>query len=240
MASNLAGDTCIGELQACVVRAARLGADCKPAGGTDGGIVTAGLVTLTADPQLKEGKEYELENACGTLLFSRTGRSRVKNRRLTGEFGFSDFEMMALLFGGGTILGEAGGDFEGEVIGYYDPLYTDPPDNGVYLEVITSTIEEGSGDCFTSAGAVPVAIGHIYGRCQFTPGQETYSDEVKRLTFTGVASNNPQLYNGPWNDYPGAGYIPNSPLVKVGYTQDQYDAILADVRCGYVDLPVGS
>ena len=112
--------------------------------------------------------------------------------------------------------------------------------NGVYFEVITSTIEEGSGDCFTSAGAVPVAIGHIFGRCQFTPGQETYSDEVKRVTFTGVATNNPQLYNGPWNDFPAAGYIPNSPLVKVGYSQDEYDAILADVQCGFVDLPVGS
>lgn len=240
MSSNLAGGVCIGELQACVLRLARLNADCKPSGGTDGGIVTAGLVTLTADPVLKEEKEYEQENACGSLLFNRTRPAQVKSYRISGELGFSDFEAMALMFGGGTILGKAGGDFEGEVIGYYDPLYTDAPGNGVYVEVITSTIESGSGDCFTSAGGVPVAMGHVFGKVRFTPGQKTFADEVKRITFTGTATNNPQLYNGPWNDFPGAGYMPNSPHFEVGYSQDEYDAILEDVQCGYVNLPVGS
>lgn len=240
MSSNLAGGVCIGELQACVLRAARLNANCHPTGGTNGGIVTAGLVTLTADPVLKEAKEYEQENACGDLLFSLEKAERVKRYRLSGEFGFSDFEMMAMLFGGGTILGKVGGDFAGEVIGYYDPLYTDPEPNGVYLEVITTAIESGSGDCFTSSGGTPVAIGHIFGKVKFTPGSKTFADEVKRITFTGTATNNPNLADGPWDDFPGAGYIPNSPHLEVGYSEEEYEAILADVACGYQDLPAGS
>jgi hypothetical protein len=31
--------------------------------------------------------------------------------------------------------------------------------------------------------------------------------------------------------------IPSSPHIEVGYTEDQYQAILADVACGYMDLP---
>jgi len=240
MASNLAGGVCIGELQACVLRVARLNSDCKPTGGTSGGIVTAGLVTLTADPTLKEAKEYEQENGCGALLFSLESEDKIKGYRLQGELGFSDFEMMAILFGGDVILGDGGGDFAGEVIGYYDPVYTSPARNGVYLEVITTAIESGAGDCFTSSGGTPVALGHIFGKAKLTPGQLSFADEIKRVTFTGQSRNNPNLYDGPWDDWPGVGYIPNSPHVVVGYSQEEYDAILDTVQCGYVDLNAGS
>lgn len=240
MASNLAGGVCIGELQACVLRLARLNSDCRPTGGTSGGIVTAGLVTLTADPVLKEAKEYEQENGCGALLFSFESEDKIKGYRLSGELGFSDFEAMALMFGGDVLLGKNTGDFSGEVIGYYDPVYTSPSRSGIYLEVITTAIESGSGDCFTSSGSTPVAIGHIFGKVKLTPGQKTFADEIKRVTFTGQSRNNPNLYDGPWDDFPAAGYIPNSPHIEVGYSQDEYDAILDVVQCGFVDLPTGS
>src|SRR4051812_45386208 len=107
MASNLAGGVCIGELQACIVRVAALDSDCTITGGTNGGLVTAGLVTLTADPDVEEGTVYEQKNACGDILFTYEKDDVVKRYNVSGEFGFSDFEMMALLFGGTTILGAA-------------------------------------------------------------------------------------------------------------------------------------
>ena len=55
MSTNIAGAANIGELGACVVRAARLNSNCAPTGGVNGGIVTAGLVTMTVDPQIEEG-----------------------------------------------------------------------------------------------------------------------------------------------------------------------------------------
>ena len=70
MSTNLAGGVNIGELQACIVRAARLDSDCSPTGGVNGGIVTAALVTLTADPDIEEGTNYEQKNACGDILFT--------------------------------------------------------------------------------------------------------------------------------------------------------------------------
>lgn len=242
MATNIAGGVCIGELQACILRAARLDAACNIIGGVNGGIVTAGLVTLTADPDVEEGTLYEQKNACGDILFSYEKDPKIKRMNLSGELGFSDFEMMALLFGGSLVLGRAAGLYAGKVIGYADPLYTAAPRNGIYLEVITTTISQGSGSCITpgSTSAVPAAMGHIFGKVKLHPGQSLFDDNVKRIAFSGKGVNNPNLYNGPWNDYPGAGYAPNSPHITVGYSQVEYDAIAAQVTCGYRDLPTGS
>lgn len=240
MASNLAGGVCIGELQACILRASRLDSDCTPTGGVNGGIVTAGLVTLTADPDVEEGTVYEQKNACGDILFTYEKDDKIKRYNLSGELGFSDFEMMALLFGGSTILGRAGGAFAGEVIGYADPLYTAAARNGVYLEVITTAIAEGAGSCVVAGSANPFAIGHIFGKVKLRPGSSTFADDVKRIAFSGKGTNNPNIFNGPWNDYPGAGYAPSSAHITVGYSEAEYSAIAATVTCGYQDLPTGS
>ena len=94
----------------------------------------------------------------------------------------------------------------GEVIGYYDPLYNAAPRNGAYLEVITTAIEEGAGSCVASDGGTPVAIGHIFGKTKLRAGSATYADQVINVAFSGTGTNNPNLFNGPWNDYPGAGW----------------------------------
>lgn len=240
MSSNIAGGVNIAELSAAVIRAARLNRNCVPTGGVNGGICTAGIVTLTADPEIEEGTVFEPKNGKGEYLFVSERDPRIKRQNLSGELGFSNFEVMALLFGGDLILGKAGGSFAGEVIGYADPLYNAPARYGSYLEVITEVVEEGAGGCLASDGTVPVAIGHIFGKTKLHAGSATFADEVFKVTFAGKGTNNPNLYNGPWNDYPGAGYIPNSAHVRVGYTQAEYDAILAAVDVGYVDLPTGS
>lgn len=240
MSTNLAGGVCIGELKAAIFRAARLSANCTPLGGVNGGLVTAGLVTMTADPIVKEGVSLEQENGAGDLLFSYESDDKLKGYTISGEMGFADFEMMALLFGGSVILGKAGGDYAGTVIGYADPNYTAPARYGTYLEVITLAVEEGAGDCVASDGGAPVAIGNIFGKAKLRSGSISFGNDIQRVSFTGKSVTNPNLFNGPWNDYPGAGYIPNTPRAKVGYTQAEYDAILATVQCGYVDLPTGS
>lgn len=240
MPTNLAGNVAIGQLNACVVRAARLDADCQPTGGVNGGIVTTALVTLNADPDIEEGTVFEPKNGCGSILFTYEEENKIKRYNISGEFGFHDYEMMALLFGGTTILGRAGGAYAGKVIGYADKLYSAAPGNGVYLEVITQAIYEGAGSCVAAGATAPFAVGHIFGKVKLAPGASNFANEVKLLTFSGTGTNNPQLYNGPWNDYPGAGYIPNSPHVEVGYSQAEYAAILATARQGFVDLPAGS
>lgn len=241
MASNLAGNVCIGQLNACVLRAARLGSDCHPSGGADSGIVTAALATLTADPEVEEGQVFEPKNGCGTILYTFKQEDRIKRYNLSGELLFFDYEMMALLFGGSTILGKAGGSFAGKVIGYADRLYSAAPRNGTYLEIVRQVVTPDGGDCAQSAGVIlPAAVGHIFGKVKLIPGSVTFENDVARVTFTGYGENNNWLTNGPWNDWPGTGYVPNSPHVEVEYTQTEYNAILATVTCGHQLLPTGS
>src|SRR5688500_3996315 len=123
MATNIAGNVCIGQLNACVVRVAPLDADCTPTGGTNGGLVTAALVPLTADPDLEAAQMFEPKNACGSILFTSETEARIKRYNLSGEFGLFDWELMKAMFGGDLVLGRAAGSYSGKVIGYADRLY---------------------------------------------------------------------------------------------------------------------
>lgn len=241
MATNLAGPVNLGELNACVVRGARLDADCSPTGGTNTGIVTAGLVTLTADPVIAAGTDFTQKNACGTVLYQYTEEDKITGYTMSGEFAFADFEMMAMFFGGATILGAVGGPFAGKVIGYSDPAYNAAPSNGCYLEVITTTLAQGAGNCISVSTPAPAAFGHIFPKVKLLPGSQNFANDLKRVAFTGKGTNNPSIFDGPWNDYPGAGYAPaNSSHYVVGYSAAQYATILASVAIGLTDTPVGS
>ena len=127
MATNLAGSINLGQLNACIVRAARLNANCVPTGGVNSGIVTAGFITLTAEPDIEEGQVFEPKNGCGALIYTYEDENRIKRYNLSGEIGLFDYEMMALLFGGSLVLGKAGGTYAGKVIGYADKAPASPP-----------------------------------------------------------------------------------------------------------------
>lgn len=242
MTTNIAGGVCIGQGGACIVRIAKLDADCTPTGGVNGGIVTAGLVTMTATPEIEDGTVYEPKTACGSVAYTYERQSRLKRWDITGEFVFFDFEMMTMMCGGSLILGNA--PFAGKVIGWAAPLADIAQLNGVYLEIITQNFTPDQGDCQNAVpgayGAGPMYEGHIFPKAKFWPGARTFADEAATFAVTGKAGPNGFIYNGPWNDFPGAGYAPNSSYYQVGYTAAQYNAILATVTCGYVDIPAGS
>lgn len=240
MPSALPAAVNVGQFNACVVRVAKLDTDCSPLGGNSTGWVTGGLVTMTATPDIEEGTVFEPKTACGTIGYTIEDPDRIKRYNLNGEFIFFDVEGMEIMFGGSVIAGAAGGDYAGNNIGYAVPDYNSPSTNGVYLEVITRAVGEGAGDCVTSTGGFPTYHGHIFGKVILTPGERTFENDVARVAFTGKARSNPALFDGPWNDYPGAGYIPTSPYVMVGYSATEYDTILATVAAGYQDLPAAS
>lgn len=240
MASNLPTTTNLGQVNACLFRVARLDVDCSPAQGTNGGYVTAGLASITASPDVEEGTVFEPKNGCGAIMFTYENADRIKRFNLSGELLFFDHEAMELMFGGTVITGASGGPFAGETIGWAAPNYNDAPPNGVYLEVISQRIGEGAGDCVTSDGGFPTHQGTIFGKVRLTLGESTFEEDVARLTFTGKATANPALFDGPFDDWVGTGYIPNSPMVTVGYSAAQYAAILATAAAGYQDLAAAS
>ena len=241
MASNLAGDVCIIQHSACLIRVAALDSGCVPVGGADSGIVSIGIVTLTATPEVEEGRVFEPKNGCGTVLATYEEADVIKRYNLTGEIGYHDLEQKYLMFGGSLITGHASNsDFPNKNIGYAVPHYTDAQGQGVYLEVIVKNSAQGIGECASQGEDVPAATGYIFGKVKLTPGDHTFEDAYAPVAFTGRASSNPNLFNGPWNDWPGNGYIPNSPMVEIQYSVDEYDAIAAAARCGFQTLPAAS
>jgi hypothetical protein len=240
MPSNLAGAVNIGQFDACIFRAAKLDSDCSILGGNSSGAVTAGLIQMTATPEVEQGTTYEPKNGCGRIMYSVRKASRIKSWNLEGEMIFFDFELLEVLFGGTLILGAAGGDYAGEVIGWGPPGADADEPNGVYLEVITNSAAEGAGDCVVVGSDRPSYFGHVFTKVRLTPGARTFAEDFGRMAFTGVATTNPNGFNGPWNDYPGAGYLRAEPYTTVGYSQSQYDAIIAVADCGFQTLPAAS
>ena len=240
MPSNLPAAVNVGQINACLFRVARLASDCTPEQGDCSGYVTAGLATFSSSPDIEEGTRIEPKNTCGDIMYTYEAASVVKRHNLTGELFFFDPEAAYVLFGGSVLLGVGGGDYAGEAIGWASPNYTDPQTNGVYLEIITTAIGEGAGDCQGADGTYPPYIGHIWGKAKLTIGDRSFEEDAARLTFTGTATGNPSLYDGPWNDYPAAGYVANTPYQWVGYSQTEFETILADAGPGCADLPTAS
>lgn len=230
----------IGLTGVCLFRVARLASDCSPLGGNGSGYITAGIIDFTATPDIQEGTTIAPTTGCGVTAYRKVRQDRLNGYNISGNLVFFDDEGSFQMFGGGVIYGDSGGAFNGEVIGWYAPNYDAAESNGVYLEVISQRIAEGAGDCVSSAGGRPTYVGHVFGKVLLTPGELSLQDDAINMPFTGKASANPALYDGPWNDWPGEGYIPTAPYLRVGYTDAEYAAILAAAAAGTQDLPAGS
>jgi hypothetical protein len=224
----------------CLFRVARLASDCSPLGGNGSGYITTGIIDFTATPEIEEGQTLAPKNGCGTVIYRKIRQDRTVGYNVSGNLAFYDPEGKFQMFGGSVIYGAAGGDFENEVIGWAGPNYDAPESPGVYLEVITQRVGEGAGDCIESGTDRPTWQGFIFGKSLLVPGEVSLQDDVVNMPFTGKTSGNPNLFDGPWNDWPGQGYIPNSPNVEIGYTDAQFDAILATAAAGQADLPTAS
>lgn len=240
MASNLASPFNLGVHSASIVRMANLDTDCSPKQGTDNMFVTAGLVTLSGTPSIEEGTAIEPKTAAGDYGFRVKKKDRLKGYDLTGEFIFHDHEAMQMMFSGSLVLGKAGSAGVGKVIGHAMPNMDDGlPQVGVYLEVIQLVAYEDLGEC-APVTTGPYAMGTIFGRATLRPGDSQFTEDASAVTFTGTALENPNLFDGPWNDWPGTVSIARSPKIEVFYTKAQYDVIAAAARAGLQSGPTAS
>jgi hypothetical protein len=237
MASNLPGDICLGEHSVCIIRGAKLDADCSVTGGADSGFVSAAIITATWTPVYSDERRIQPRNGCGTRLFSFVQPGCLESATLTGELGFHDPETKMVMFGGSLQIAAAGSDFAGAVGGYAAPTCDDPAPNGIYLEVIVQNAAQGVGDCSSADDPFPPYKGYIFGKTKLTEDAITFNDTEHNAAFTGTVEGNPNLVFGPWNDYPNTGVVANSPKVEVYYDQSQFEAIASAVACGYQTLP---
>jgi hypothetical protein len=244
MVTNLAGDVCIGHYDVCYLRVGRLGPTCAPLYGANNGVITVGLVDLTASAEIREGADVEQTNGCGRTMFKVAKPDKVISRSLTGTIATWDYELLELLFGGTLILGAAGTNGAGKVIGWAEPSADSADKDPVVVEVIVKNAAEGEGACTSAAEDRPLYTGVIFPKVFATLGDYTANEGPHVVNFTGSSENNPNYGSGPWRDWDDASatvFPGDSPMVFVGY--DDIDVFLngaEDGSCGYQETPAAS
>lgn len=239
MATNLAGGgQCIGMHSVCVLRAAILDPDCTPQGGVNSGIVTVGIVTATITPEYRDERRLEPTTGCGDIAWSYSELGEMLRATISGELVYHDEEAHQVLFGGTPIIGRDGTGFPGKTIGWAPETGSGSSRKSVYLELITKSVSAEAGDCQVVGSEFPTYKGWVLPKATLNMGAVTLNDQAINVPFEGFSVKNPTLVRGPWNDYPGVGAIPVAPYFTVGYSQSEYEAILEDAGCGFVDLPI--
>lgn len=244
MATNLAGDVCIGHYDVCYLRVGRLSSLCAPEYGDNNGVITVGIVNLDATAEIREGADVEQTNGCGRTMFKVTKQDKVISRTLSGTIATWDYELLELMFGGTLIIGAVGTNGAGKVIGWAEPSAESADRNPVALEVIVRNAGEGEGACTSTAEDRPLYTGVIFPKAFLTLGDYNANEGPHVVNFTGNAENNPNYGSGPWRDWDDASatvFPGDSPMVFVGY--DDTDAFLnglEDGQCGYQETPAAS
>lgn len=244
MATNLAGDDCIGNYDACYLRVGRLESTCAPAYGANNGVITSALITVTSSAELDEPTPIEPKNGCGTVAFQVQKQSKVKRRTLTGSMIFWDFELFEIMFGGTVVLGAVGTNGAGKVIGWQEPNFDADDRTPCVFEVISHVAGEGQGACSSTASDRHLFQGALYPKCFFTLGDVEWGEGEHVANFTGTSEANPNFGSGPWRDYDNNMVAPvrgDTCLIFTGYdAESDFLNGLSAARCGYQTTPAAS
>lgn len=208
---------CLPSIQACAMRVARLDSNGVPTPGADNLYVTAGLITLTATPEYRDGDEFEVVTACGALGVNFKDQNRLKRLGVEMNIVAPDPELTELLAGGSVLT-------DGTAVGYAAPdLLTIANPNGVSLELWTKRLgPDGAQD------ATYPWFRWVYPRVYLNVGAKNFQNGPMDNPFSGYAIENPNWYDGPMQDWPETdtsyrvfSYLPRDsgdfPTVECGY-----------------------
>lgn len=186
-------NSCARQVFGCSLRVARLEANGVPDPGAGNLYVTDALTSLAVDPQIEEGDEHIVKNACGALCLNIKDCDRLKRLNLTLGLCYPDPELMELL-AGGTVL------TSGAAKGYaYPEIGTTACPNGVSVEVWAKRFDSGGAP----ESAFPYEW-YVIPRAYFQHGRRTFENGPITVELTGFAIENENWFNGPLNNWPVA------------------------------------
>lgn len=215
-------DACVGQYQACVVRATRLGPTCTPLTGPNNSVVTAALVTLDATYQVEAGQEFGPLNGCGDRIWRVQDQDDIQQLNLTLSMAVWDFELLEILTGG-TLIQNAG-----KVVGMADRGPNAGTFIGAALEVFTKTAL-GQGEVCAASGATVLPYGrHLYPRAVLRLDSWQHGNATDGLlcNLTGFSVPNPAWLKGPASDWP-VNLPASAPHAQI------LTSTLPTVGCGY-------
>lgn len=214
----MAGNDCAGMVQVCAMRVSRLDATGATPAGASNMIVTDGLVTLAWEPEILEGEEIQVPNACGKNVVDYKDDDRIRRLNLTLTLAYPDVELLELI--ANALLVTA----TGNSVGFALPLLnTAIAGNGVALELFSKAIVNG-----VQPAALPwwQSVLTRTKNWRFEGGE--FGNSAYQPSLVGIALENSAFGNGPDNGWTG-------PADRV--LASRRVAAIPSVVCGYQATP---
>lgn len=194
---------CFGSLQACMTRVAKLTSSGGPDDGSTNGYRTDALIELTVDPEIEEGVNLRVRNACGSICQTFRDCDKLVGLTFAMQLCHLDAELLAMLTGG-SVIRDLSGAGVGNVIGFELPSSEDACPNGVSLEEWSKAWDNSAVATPAFAGGSTAVYFHwVFPKTQWQIGQLKFENDFMRVNVTGFALENPQITaNGPFDDWP--------------------------------------
>lgn len=222
-APTLAAPACYSSIQACMLRVARLTSGGVPDPGATNGYISDALIQIGSTIEVEAGDEFTQKNGCGALCVSFKDVDRIKRATLALELCTLDAELIELLTGASLIT------VGGESVGFSIPK-SDTTPGSVTVEAWSKAWD---GSQQASDGVNALYWHWVWPSVKWQIGNHTLENGILRVPLTGIAIENDNIGNGPWNDFPAAADLTAAESVFL-------DDTLPTAACGYSTVPAAS
>ena len=191
----MAEQPCLPQVQACIIRVAKLNPDGTPLVGTDAGYISDALVSVAFEPEYQDGAEITQDNACGDRVIDYKAPDIFRWGNITLQLATPDPYLSAFLSGGQVITGTAG---DVDRIGWQAPPLGTLEENPISMELWAKRPDKATGS---------LDAGSPYARWAYPLvknlrlGSWTHENGPILPEFTGQAFENPAWADGPWGDW---------------------------------------
>lgn len=186
-------DDCLPQIHACLVRVADLEPNGVPKPGPNHLYVTGALATVTLNPVYRDGSSIEEEDGCGSLAVAFEGEPSYKWDEVEITLLKREPMLEAMLTKGVALT--LGGDTPK---GWAAPQ-SGPVRGAVSVEFWSKRLNGPDVD-----PDFPYAWWALPKVRNLRRGQVEHGNSAQKPTFTGIAVENPNWFDGPLNDWPAA------------------------------------
>ena len=222
---------CLGSLQVCRIRVAKLSAGGTIDPGPDSGYVSDAIIQADLSVELSEGDDFELKNGCGDIAQQYKDCDKPKRVNIEIEFSQLDSELVGLLTNSPTFY-DAGEDV---TIGGQLAASTDACPYGVALEMWTKAWngnQQANASLIGGSGSDVLFWRWVFPFVRFQVGNMTLQNDILRIPVTGYAQENNDLpVDGPFGDFPTPVSADGGITSSMGWFLDDE---MPAAQCGYI------
>lgn len=224
---------CVGSLQVCRIRVAKLTAGGTVAPGPDNGYISDAIIQASLTVDVSAGDDFELKNGCGDIAQQFKDCDRVKRVSVDMEFSQLDSELVGLLTGSDTFY-DAGEDI---TIGGALLSSTDPCQTGVSMELWSkawASNQQAPASLIGGSAADVTYWRWFFPFVRFQLGNLTLQNDILRIPVTGYAQQNDEMpATGPYSDFPSAVSSVGGIVTPMGWFLDDE---VPEAQCGYITV----